>query len=220
MTDSTPLVIVTGASGRLGSLVVEGFLDAGYRVAGLDRTVKDGGAAPVFGFDAADEASVADAFDRIVRDHGVPSVVVHTVGMWAMKPFSETALSDWKMMMDVNLTSTFLVFREALRRMQGSGAPASGRLIGISSKQGSVEGAAQQAAYSASKAGVKRIVEALAAELSGSGITAHAIAPSMILFEGDDGEGVAACDLVDHCLHLASDAGASLNGATLHAFGG
>lgn len=216
MTESSPLAIITGASGRLGSKTVQGFLDAGYRVVGFDRSASRDGAAPTLAVDATNEQSVADAFRRIEQEYGTPSVVVHTVGMWAMKPFVDTTLDEWKTMMDVNLTSTFLVFREGARHMAEQG----GALIAVSSRQGSVQGAAQQGGYSASKAGVKRLVEAIAEEAAGTGLTAHAVAPSMILFDGEDGAGVTADDLVEHFLYLASPAGDSLNGVTLHAFGG
>lgn len=215
MNELEPLAIITGGSGRLGSVTMQGFLDAGYRVVGLDRSASDDGVAPVLAIDATNESSVAEVFGGIQKAYGTPSVIVHTIGMWAMAPFAETDLGAWRTMMDVNLTSSFLIFREGARMMAEDG----GALIGISSQQGSVRGAAQQAAYSASKAGVKRLIEAIAAEYAGSGLTAHAVAPSMILFDGQDAKGVAAEDLVEHFLYLASPAGDSLNGATLHAFG-
>lgn len=217
MAVETPLVVITGAAGRLGTVTIRGFQEAGYRVVGLDRQEKTDAAAPILAVDATDEASVADGFDRIVRGHGTPSVLIHTVGMWAMAPLTETSLADWRTMMEVNLTSTFLLFREAARRMASSG----GTLIAMASRQGSVQGAAQQGAYSASKAGVVRLVEAVAAEYADSGLHVHAVAPSMILFGGggEDAKGVSAEDLVEHFLHLCSPAGASLNGATIHAFG-
>lgn len=215
MSESAPLAVITGGSGRLGSITIRGFLDADYRVVSLDRTASDKGEVPVLAIDATSESSVIEVFGRIKETYGVPAVIIHTVGMWAMKPFAETDLQSWRTMMDVNLTSSFLIFREGARLMAEDG----GALIGISSQQGSVMGAAQQAAYSASKAGVKRLVEAIAAEYSGTGLTAHAVAPSMILFDGEDAKGVAAEDLVEHFLYLASPAGGSLNGITLHAFG-
>ncbi|MGB0649443.1 MAG: SDR family oxidoreductase [Rhodothermales bacterium] len=215
MTESAPLAVITGASGRLGSVAVEGFLQAGYRVVGLDRSSGAQDATPVLAVDATSEDSVTWVLEEIRTSYGTPSVIIHTVGMWAMQPFAETELDAWQTMMDVNLTSSFLIFREGVRMMKETG----GTLIGICSQQGSVRGTAQQAAYSASKAGVKRLVEAIGAEYAGTGLTAHAVAPSMILFDGDEGKGVTANDLVEHFLHLASPAGASLNGDTLHAFG-
>ncbi|MDA0378820.1 MAG: SDR family NAD(P)-dependent oxidoreductase [Bacteroidetes bacterium] len=217
MAIESPLALITGAAGRLGTVAVRGFLDAGYRVVGVDREARSGGDAPILAMDATDETSVAGVFEGIVIDHGTPSVLIHTVGMWAMAPLAETSLKDWRTMMEVNLTSTFLLFREAARRMADQG----GTLIALASRQGSVQGAAQQAAYSASKAGVVRLVEALAAEYADAGLRAHAVAPSMILFGGEAGEakGVSAEDLVEHFLHLCSPSGASLNGATIHAFG-
>ena len=217
MAVQSPLVVITGAAGRLGTVTIRGFQEAGYRVVGVDRQERTDAAAPILAVDATDETSVAQGFDRIVREHGAPSVLIHTVGMWAMWPLTETSIADWRTMMEVNLTSTFLLFREAARRMASSG----GTLIAMASRQGSVQGAAQQGAYSASKAGVVRLVEAVAAEYADSGLRAHAVAPSMILFggEGEDAEGVSAEDLVEHFLHLCSPAGASLSGATIHAFG-
>ena len=217
MAVDTPLVVITGAAGRLGTITIRGFQEAGYRVVGLDRQEKTDAAAPILAVDATDETSVAEGFDRIVKTHGTPFVLIHTVGMWAMAPLTETSLADWRTMMEVNLTSTFLLFREAARRMASSG----GTLIAMASRQGSVQGAAQQGAYSASKAGVVRLVEAVAAEYADTGLNVHAVAPSMILFggEGEDAKGVSAEDLVEHFLHLCSPAGASLSGATIHAFG-
>ena len=217
MQTETPLVVITGTSGRLGRVAAREFQKAGYRVVGLERSIPDGSPIPVLTADVTSDASVTEAFDRISAEHGTPSVILHTVGMWSMAPLAETTLSEWQTMMDVNLTSSFLVFREGARRMSGKG----GTLIAISSQQGSVRGTAQQAAYSASKAGVVRLVEAVAAEYADEGIRAHAVAPSMILFGGEEEgtKGVMAEELAAHFLYLASPAGASLNGSVLKAFG-
>ena len=119
-------------------------------------------------------------------------------------------------MLNLNLTSSFLVFREALRYMKDNG----GGLVGITSAQGADRGVSQQAAYSATKGGLTRLIDSIAAEYKGTGITAHAIAPSMILFEEPyDNSGVPARDLAQLCVYLSTDAGRSLNGATLRAYG-
>jgi NAD(P)-dependent dehydrogenase (short-subunit alcohol dehydrogenase family) len=85
---------------------------------------------------------------------------------------------------------------------------------------GADKGRAEQAGYSAGKAGVVRLVEAIAEEYNGTGLTAHAIAPSAIVFdENSDDKGVPVGDLVDLALYLCTPAAASLNGATLRAYG-
>lgn len=208
-------IILTGAFGRLGRILTRTLLDAGATVAGVDARTAD----PVvvsdrlhlFKADLGSEASVADVFDGLVDEVGPPDALVHTVGMWAGTPFAETALDDWETMLRVNLTSAFLCFREAVRHMK------QGRLVGIASKQGADRGVAEQAAYSASKAGVVRLVEAIAAEYDGR-ITAAAVAPSAILF-GGDGEGVPAQHIADLCTMLCSDEGTKHNGTVLRAYG-
>lgn len=170
----------------------------------------------VLAADAANEAEVTACFRQIGLTHGGADVLVHTVGTWSGKPFMDTSLSEWDAMMRTNLTSAFLCFREALRLMEGR----SGRLIAFASAQGADLARPQQAAYSAAKAGVIRLVESVAAELEGTAVTAHAIAPSSILYAETTGQkGVRAEDLADLCVYLCSPAGAALNGKTLRAYG-
>lgn len=244
MTDldlSGRVVVVTGAAGRLGRRVVARMLEGGARVAALDRdedALMQGQATAAarehvrsYAADATDEAAVRDAFARIREDSGRIDALVHTVGTWAARPLLETSLDEWEGLVRLNLSSAFLCFREAARHMQEQATEeqaerdepggAAGRLIGIASGQGADRGAARQGAYSASKAGVIRLVEAAADELEGTGITAHAIAPSMILFGDEDAgqEGVPAAHVARLCAYLCTDAGAALNGATLRAYG-
>lgn len=208
--------MLTGAFGRLGRILTRTLLDAGATVAGIDARTAD----PVvpsdrlhlFKADLGSEEEVADAFAQVASQVGAPDALVHTVGMWDGKPFAETAVDDWETMLRVNLTSTFLCFREAVRHMRGGG-----RLVGIASKQGADRGVAEQAAYSASKAGVVRLVEAIADEYDGR-ITAAAVAPSAILF-GGDGDGVPAEEIAELCAMLCSEAGAAHNGTVLRAYG-
>lgn len=213
------VIVVTGAAGRLGSVVVRQLAAAGARVAALDRTAPENGSALPVIADATDEHATAAAFDRVEQELGVPHAVVHTVGMWDGGPFAETEVSAWQAVLDVNLTSTFFVFREAARRMLAAGVP--GQLVGIASGQGADRGVAQQAAYSASKAGVVRLVEAVAAEYRDAGITAAAVAPSLILFGDEDPEarGVDVEEVAQLCVTLCGPAGTVHNGSVLRAYG-
>ncbi|MDX1548710.1 MAG: SDR family oxidoreductase [Rhodothermales bacterium] len=211
------VVVVTGAGGRLGQRMAEGFAAHGATLAAVGRDAARtpfpaGAAGQPFGADMTDEEAVAALFAEVTDTLGAPGAVIHTVGTWAGDSLLATSLADFRKLVDLNLTSAFLCFREAARHMRG------GRLIAFASAQGADRGRAEQYGYSAAKAGVVRLVEAAAEEFDGTGLTAHAIAPSTILYE-EDGEGVEAADLVDLALYLCTDAGAALNGATLRAYG-
>ena len=233
MPDLTARVVaVTGAAGRLGRRLTRRLLAQGVTVAAVDRPDPlealdplDDDRAYAYPLNATDEDAVSDGFAQIRSAHDRLDALVHTVGTWAGAPLLETAQADFERLLRLNLTSAFLCFREAARQMQKDRASEEGEapakcLVGIASGQGADRGASQQYGYSASKAGVVRLVEAAASELQGAGITTCAIAPSTILFdENPDREGVPAERLVALIEHVLSPAGDALNGAVLRAYG-
>ena len=214
-------VVITGANGRLGQQVVRAFAERGATIAlvppteaeAYDVALPEGADAWGFPCDATDEGAVTQCFEAMRAQFGAVDVLVHTVGGWSSSPLADTTVDDWRRMMDLNLTSTFLAFRAAAGLMTGEG-----RLIAIASGQGADKGVAEQAAYSAAKAGVVRLVEAVASEYDGR-ITAHAVAPSTLLADGQEGQGVAASTIADLIVHLSGSAGAALNGQTIRAYG-
>ncbi len=212
------VVVVTGAAGRLGRVVADHLAEAGAHVAGLDRQRHDVGRASAEA-DVTDPDSTARALAFVAETLGEPDGVVHTVGMWAGSPFAETTLADWRTVLDVNLTSTFVVFRETVRRMLAAGG--SGRLVALASGQGVDKGVAEQAAYSASKAGVVRLVESVGAEYRAQDIAAAAVAPSMILFGDEEPgtRGVTVEEVARLCVTLCGPAGNVHSGSALRAYG-
>jgi len=213
-------LVVTGAQGRLGRVIAAKFSQMGREVVGVDSSTEDVGLIPCYQADLTDEGSVADVFEQIRQTHGEIDVLIHTVGMWDGHPTSGFSLDRWKTVLDVNLTSTFLVFREALRLAENHRNSSSLRLIAMASGQGADRGLAEQAAYSAAKAGVIRLVESIAAEYPERNVTAHAIAPSMILFDGmQDEAGISVHEIANLCAVLAGDAGGLMTGTTIRAYG-
>lgn len=209
------IVLVTGASGRLGRVVVHALAGTGARVVAIDRQPYEGDAPAGLAItaDVTNEADVAAAFARVTDELGTPWGVIHTVGMWDGGLLAETPLDGWRQVLDLNLTSAFLCVREAARTM------AHGRVVGIASRQGADRAPAQQAAYAASKAGLIRLIEAASAEHDD--LACVAVAPSMILF-GDEPEGTAGVPaeaIADLCVRLCGDAGAVHDGTVLRAYG-
>lgn len=212
------VIAVAGAGGRLGRVLVSQLEEAGASVAAIDLSSPEGLSPNVHGFgaDLTSEEAVTGVFEKIEASVGPVDGLVHVVGMWEGEPFVESTQEGWERMMRINLTSTFLCFREAARRMAERGR---GRLVAIASRQGLQRGVAQQAAYSASKAGVVRLVEAVSEEFVETDVTAAAVAPSLILFDGDEGNGVAVESVAGLCVYLCGDGGRVHNGEVLPAYG-
>lgn len=215
-------IVLTGSTGRLGRHIVKAFAGTGASLITVDRSIdmelveQNEHILLATVADVTKESAVVDCFAHILDETGTPDMVIHTIGGWDGRPLLDTSLDSWQSLLDLNLTSSFLVFREALRYMNEKG----GGLIGITAGQGADRGVAQQAAYSATKGGLTRLIESIADEYKGTGITAHAIAPAMILFEEPyDNSGVPARDIAELCVYLSTEAGRSLNGATLRAYG-
>jgi len=213
---SASTVLVTGATGRLGRVLTQELIASGATVVGADVAGEPASDGLFVTCDVTQEADV----ERLFAEAGAVDAVIHLVGTWAGGALAETSLDAFDALMRTNLISTFLVFREAARVWRNEGAR--GRLVAIASRQGADLGAAEQPGYSAAKAGVMRLVEATTAELASAGITAAAVAPSMILYgdEGEDVQGVPALQVAKMCAYLASEVGGAAHaGTVMRAYG-
>jgi len=162
-------VLVTGAAGAIGAAAVAAFADCGARVVALDIAAAPGIAA----CDVCDPAAVDRAFDAAAAA-GPVTDVVHAAGIAAVAPIAEQEPDSFRRVVEVNLTGSFVVARAAARRL-GAG----GTLTFVSSQAG-FKGGALWGAYAASKAGVNRLVDALAEELGPAGVRVNAVCPGTV----------------------------------------
>jgi NAD(P)-dependent dehydrogenase (short-subunit alcohol dehydrogenase family) len=184
------VAVVTGAARGIGQAIAEVLAANGARVAALDLEAPDHPGMLGLACDVSDEAAVDTAFARVEADLGRVSVLVLNAGIFPIVPFEETSRETWDRTLAVNLTGGFLCARRALPGMREQGY---GRIVAIGSSAGKAGGAKSVAAYAASKAGLMTMAKSIANEYARHGITANALAPSLI-----DTEMIAgARDLVD-----------------------
>ncbi len=126
--------------------------------------------------DIADESSIRDAIDGVVRDHGRVDVVLNAAGVAGGGPIHLLDAAEWERVVRVNLTGTFLVCKHALTHMVEQ---KSGSLVNISSIEG-VEGTEGGSSYNASKGAVVLLTKNLAIDYGRVGVRANCICPGFI----------------------------------------
>jgi NAD(P)-dependent dehydrogenase (short-subunit alcohol dehydrogenase family) len=196
-------VVVTGASGNLGAVVVQRLLRAGARVAALTR--KDA--------DLSDEQQVERAYDLAVQRLGPLFGAVHCAGGWAAGRVAESSVEVFEKMIDINLRSTFLCCRAALRRM-----PKEGRIVNVAALTAAqLVHVGGSAAYAAAKAGVIALTRAIAEEGVGKGIRCSCVAPGAMRTpqNGDAPGQVPLEDVAEGILYLLSPEAGAASGSVL-----
>ncbi len=229
MTDLTgQVVVVTGANGGLGTAVTEAFTLANAVVYGVARHWEDtdsacAGFTPVRA-DLTTEEGASKAIRRALDETGRLDVLVHLVGGFAGgQPVAETPAATLESMLAINLKSAWLTIRAALPAMQGAGR---GRILAIGSRPG-LDPSPGLAAYSVSKAALHALIQSVAAEVKGSGITANAVLPSVIdtpgnraaMPDADPAAWVTPRSIARLLLWLACEASGDVNGALIPIYG-
>lgn len=180
-------VLVTGAGGGVGRAITEASIEAGWIVGALDRDLRAAeqtaaslgdGCIPLQA-DIADEAEVERALDRFaeVTASAAPDAVVCNAGIVRFGPLLDITVADWRAVVDVNLTGSFITARAAARRMVSAGLP--GSIVMVTSMNGVMPGP-NAGAYGATKAGVALLTKQMALEWGPRGIRVNAVAPGLI----------------------------------------
>ena len=182
------VVLVTGASRGIGRAIALTFARNGYHViinclksvealTDLEQQILALGVrCKSFVGDVGNPSFVEFMFHSIEKEFHTLDVLINNAGISYIGLLTDMTPSDWKMVMDTNLSSVFYCCSKAIPMMLKK---KSGRIINISSMWGTC-GASCEVAYSASKGGMDAFTKALAKELAPSGITVNAIACGII----------------------------------------
>jgi gluconate 5-dehydrogenase len=180
--------LVTGSSRGLGRAMAEGLAHAGAKVIinGTNATRVDEAVTAMRGqgldaqgavFDITDEAAITSAFAMFDATAITIDILVNNAGIQLRKPMIELTTAEWHKVIDTNLTSAFVVGREAAKRMIPRGY---GKVINIGSLTSALA-RATVAPYTVAKGGIKMLTQAMAAEWAASGIQANAIGPGYMI---------------------------------------
>jgi NAD(P)-dependent dehydrogenase (short-subunit alcohol dehydrogenase family) len=239
------VVLLTGAASGIGRACALRLAEEGARLAlcdlqadGLEAVAKEarerGAEVDTRRVDVADEAQVRAGVAAAVGRFGRLDVACNVAGVLRFDHTHALALADWRRVLDVNLTGTFLVCREALPHLLAT----RGNVVNVASTAG-LRGHPWTAAYSASKGGVIALTAGIAIEYAKQGVRANAICPGSIetpitqAFRIPDGAdpklvrrmmpltGFAGPDKVASAVaFVASDEGSHITGETIRIDGG
>ncbi len=191
-----------------------------------------GGTAKAYALDVSSEESIKAGAKAVLADHGTVHILVNNAGITKDGLMMRMKTEDWDSVLGTNLTGAFLLTQALVSPMLKARW---GRIINITSVSGEL-GAAGQANYAASKAGLIGLTKSLARELASRGITANAVAPGFIetamtaVLTETQRSGILAniplarygseADIAAAVAFLASDAAGYITGHTLDVNGG
>jgi acetoacetyl-CoA reductase len=181
------VVLVTGATGGLGTAMCKKLYDDGYHVVANyrneekakewhEKLLKEGYDISIYYADVADYDSCGQMIEKVTKEIGPVDVLVNNAGITKDGAFRKMTYESWRAVMSTNLDSVFNCTRHVINGMIDRGF---GRVINISSVNGQ-RGQFGQANYSAAKAGMHGFTKTLAMEVANKGITVNTISPGYI----------------------------------------
>ena len=216
------VIVVTGALGALGRVVVDAAIARGARVAGVDHAASQAAATPerieLGGVDLSDSGQAKKAIDAAAAHFGRLDALVNIAGGFTYETVAEGDIKSWQRMHTLNLLTALNTSHAAIPHLAKSPA---GRIVNIGA-MGALQAGSGMGPYAASKAGVHRLTEALAAEHKGK-ITVNAVLPSTIdtaanradMPKSDFSKWVRPQELAEVILFLVGDAASAVTGALI-----
>ena len=232
-------IVITGASGGIGNALIKKFVSLGGNVLGsgtktekLDKLKKQYPNIKVKKFDLSDHSRIEEFIDDVSLELGGLDILINNAGKNVDNLSLRMKDEEWKSVIDINLTSTFLLSKHAIKKMLKNKF---GRVVNITSVVGHT-GNLGQSNYSASKAGIIGMSKSLAIEYAKKNITVNCVSPGFIISDmtmniaekvklyltsripmGKLGTG----EDVSNCVaFLSSDQASYITGETIHVNGG
>ena len=232
-------ILVTGASGGIGKEIVKKFVSLGGNVLGtgtktekLDLLKKQYPTIKVKKFDMSEDSRIEEFIDNVNLELGGLDILINNAGMNIDNLSLRMNEEEWKKVININLTSTFLLSKYAIKKMLKNKF---GRVVNITSIVAHT-GNLGQSNYSASKAGIIGMSKSLAIEYAKKNITINCVSPGFIVSDmtiniaekvklfltsripmGKLGTG----EDVSNCVaFLSSDQASYVTGETIHVNGG
>ena len=233
-------IIVTGASGGIGNSIIKklndcgaNILATGTKIEKLEELKSKFKNVKIIKFDISQSDKIEEFIENATKElDGSLNCIVNNAGITQDNLAIRMNLDEWKRVIDINLTSTFLLSKFAIKKMLKN---KSGKIINITSVVGHT-GNLGQANYTASKAGIVAMSKSLAIEYAKKNININCISPGFIKTAMTDkidekfkeviiskipsarlGEPE---DIANAVLFLASDQSDYINGETIHVNGG
>jgi 3-oxoacyl-[acyl-carrier protein] reductase len=233
-------IIVTGASGGIGNSIIKKLYEAGANILAsgtkierLNELKKNFEKINIISFDISQSTKIEEFIDNATNELGGNlDCIINNAGITQDNLAIRMSLDEWKKVIDINLTSTFLMSKFAIKKMLKN---KSGKIVNITSVVGHT-GNLGQSNYTASKAGIIAMSKSLAIEYAKKNINVNCISPGFIKTAMTDkidekfkeviiskipsarlGE---ADDIANAVLFLSSNQSSYINGETLHVNGG